>query len=345
MSQFRVAVTHDLGELDATLDADVGLSVLEQAGGVTYEVIPTASGPIEPGVLADFDGLLLLKPRVTAETLEGADRLAHIARWGVGLDNVDVDACTQAGVLVTTAPDGVRRPVATAALTLLLALSHNLLPKHRLLRSGRWDRTAHLGTGLTNRVMGLIGVGNIGRDLVGLIQPLGMRVLAHDPYASTDEPGVEFVGLDQLLAESDFVCICCPLTPETHHLIGKPELAAMKSTACLINPARGPIVDQGALVEALRVGEIRAAGLDVFEQEPLPSDDPILELDNVIVAPHSLAWTDETMGRLGASACGALVDFANGRRPAHVFNPAVLDHPRLRERFGAGGIQPAREAT
>src|SRR5262249_48237363 len=156
------------------------------------------------------------------------------------------------------------------------------------------------------RTLGVIGLGNVGREVFDLAKPLGMRHLAHDPYPAAAVEGVELVGLETLLGESDFVCVCCALTPETHHLLDEARLALLQPTAYLINVARGPIVDQKALTEALTQRRIAGAGLDVFEQEPIDPDDPLLALDNVILSPHALCWTDGCFRAIGESACRSI---------------------------------------
>ncbi|OGG56307.1 MAG: dehydrogenase [Candidatus Handelsmanbacteria bacterium RIFCSPLOWO2_12_FULL_64_10] len=336
MSQtFRVGVTRDFLRPDGTLGfGDIGLSLLDNAPGVVYEFLAENTPELRADQVKDYDALLVLAPRVTAATIEGADRLTVVARFGVGYDNVDVEACARRGVLITITPDGVRRPVAVAVLTLVLALSHKLLIKDRLTRAGRWaEKLDHMGMGVTGRTLGVIGLGNIGREVFALARPFGMRHLACDPYATSAEAGAELVDLKTLLGASDFVCICCALTPETHHLINAERLALMKPTAYLINAARGPILDQQALTAALRERRIQGAGLDVFEQEPIDPGDPILTLDNVIVAPHAICWTDECFLGNGRSACESILDVAAGRVPRHVVNRAALDHPRLKERL------------
>jgi D-3-phosphoglycerate dehydrogenase len=300
---------------------------------VGWEYLPSAAGKLPPEAARDYDGLLLLGPRVTAATLAGAGRLKVVARFGVGYDNVDVPACTAAGVLLTITPDGVRRPVAVAAMTFILALSHKLLVKDRLTRAGRWaEKLNHNGQGLTGRTLGVIGFGNIGRELVGLARPFDLRVIASDPWADQQAAaaaGVRLVPLEDLLHESDYVCVCCALTPETRHLLNAGRIAMMKPTAYLVNVARGPIVDQRALTAALQQNRIAGAGLDVFDPEPVAPDDPLLGLDNVILTPHAICWTDECFGLNGRSAARSLLDVAAGRVPKPVVNRDALAHPRL----------------
>jgi D-3-phosphoglycerate dehydrogenase len=288
--------------------------------------------------------LLVLAPRVTAATLAGADRLAIVARFGVGYDNIDVPGCTAAGVLLSITPDGVRRPVAASVMALVLALGHKLLIKDRMTRAGRWaEKLDHMGMGLTGRTLGVVGLGNIGREVFALARPFGMRHAAADPYASAAEAaaiGVELLPLDDLLGSSDFICICCALTPETHHLVDARRLAFMRPTSYLINVARGPIVDQRALTETLIEGRIQGAGLDVFENEPIDPEDPLLALENVILAPHAICWTDECFRGNGRSACASILEVAAGRVPVNVVNREAADHPSLREklrRLGAVG--------
>jgi phosphoglycerate dehydrogenase-like enzyme len=331
---FRVGVTRDFLRPDGTSGfGDIGLDQLDSAG-IAWDFLPGTGAEIPAQTARNYDGLLVLAPKVAAPTPEGVGRLQIVARFGVGYDNVDVLACTRAGVLLTITPDGVRRPVAVAALTLVLALTHRLLVKDRLIRAGRWaEKLDYNGQGVTGRTLGLIGLGNIGRELAGLAQPLGMKVLAHDPWADATAAaslGVPLLPLDDLLRRADYVCICCALTHETHRLINADRLALMKPTAYFINVARGPIVDQAALTECLQERRIAGAGLDVFEQEPIDPSDPLLVLDNLILTPHALCWTDECFRLNGRSAIGSLIDVARGQVPRHVVNRDALAHPRLR---------------
>lgn len=338
MTPFNVALTADFLRPDGTpIASDLGLSILDASGDVNHRYLGDDGPELTPEQLAELDAVLVLSPRVTARSVADADRLLLVARAGVGYDSVDVAACTKAGVIVTITPDGVRRPMALAAMTLLLALSHRLLLKDRLTREGRWDeRVSYFGTGLVDKTLGVIGYGNIGREVARLGAALYLRPIVADPLIDSQAAqadGVRLVDLPTLLSDADFVVICCPLTDRTHHLIDELALARMKSTAFLINVARGPIVDQQALTAALASRKIAGAGLDVFETEPVGRDDPILRLDNVVVAPHALGWTDDAFRDNGRSACHSIVDVAAGRVPRHVVNPEVLDHPKVRARL------------
>ena len=325
-SRFRVGLTRDFLRPDGTIGfGDIGLSLLDECPQIEWEFLPEHKPILTSDQIANYDGLLLLAPQVNAATIAAAERLSIIARFGVGYDNVDVPACTSAGVMLTITPDGVRRPVAVSAITLLLALSHKLLVKDRLTRAGRWsEKLNYMGQGIEGRTLGVIGVGNIGREIFRLAEPFGMRHLGFDPYLKAKVAGVEQVPLDLLRAESDYIVICCSLTPETQHLLNAERLKLLKSNAYLINVARGPIVDQVALTSALKDNKFAGAGLDVFATEPIAPDDPLLSLENVILAPHAICWTDECFRGIGRSACQSLVDVAQGRTPEFVVNLSLI---------------------
>lgn len=336
-SPFRVGLTRDFLGPDGNLGyGDIGLSLLESAG-ISWDFLAEDTRELSARQIRDYDALLVLAPRVVEGTLQEAERLMLLARFGVGYDTVDVAACTRHDVLLTITPDGVRRPVAVAALTLVLALSQRLLIKDRLTRTGKWDdRLDHMGMGLTGRTLGVIGLGNIGRELCRLAAPFDLRCLAFDPYlkaADVAGSGITSLSLEDLLRTADFVCVCCALTSETRHLMNAERLALMKPTAYLINVARGPIVDQQALTRALQEKRIQGAGLDVFEQEPVDPGEPLLQMDQVIVTPHSLCWTDECFHGIGKSACQSIVDVAAGRVPRNVVNPKVLERAGFQEKL------------
>jgi D-3-phosphoglycerate dehydrogenase len=335
---YRVGITRDClkGDGSGPIFDPAALALLDRASGISYEFLPEAAPAITPAAAARYDAIMALMPAVTRASLAGSDlRLRHVARFGSGFDNVDVAACTDAGVLVTIAPDGVRRPVATAILTFILALAQKLPAKDRLTREGRWaERTGFMGQGLTGRTVGSIGFGSIAREAFRLLAPLEVERVAYSPRAdpaAAAQAGVRLVDFETLLRGSDFLTINCPLTAETRGMIGARELALMKPTAHLVNTGRGPIVDERALYEALKHRRIAGAALDVFAEEPTPPDNPILALDNVIVTPHSLCWTDECFRRCAESAFGAIVDVSRGRQPAYPVNPAAFGHARWSE--------------
>lgn len=328
----RIGITRDL--LTGSGTPSFGEAPLAVLGDLPWEWLPEDVTEITPDIAARYDALCVNLPRVTAATVARPDcRLRIVARHGVGYDSVDVAAMTGAGVVLTNTPLAVRRPVATAALTYILALAQKLCVKDRLTRAGGWNRrTDHMGQGLTGKVLGIVGAGSIGQETLRLARAFDMTLLAADPYADAGvlaAAGADLVPLDDLLARADFVVLTCLLTEETRHLIGTAQLARMKPTAYLINVARGPVVDEAALIAALRQGRIAGAGLDVFEQEPPDPANPLLAMENTIVSPHALCWTDECFGAIASSALSEIVAVAEGRRPRFVVNPQVLDDPRV----------------
>jgi phosphoglycerate dehydrogenase-like enzyme len=343
---FRVALSGDFKKPDGSPTfPDFDLGPLLSAPDVETVFLGPAN-PIEAAQIADVDALILLMPRFTAESVHPNGRLAVVARFGVGYDNVDTEACTKAGIALVITPDGVRRPVAVSIVTLMLALTGRLMVKDRLAREGPEGfarRVDHMGVGLVGRTLGSIGIGNIGAELFRLAKPFDMRFIAHDPFADRKvaaELGIELVDLETLFRRSDILTVNCPLTAETRHLVNEERLALMKPAAYLINTARGPIVDQKALTRILQARRIAGAGLDVLEQEPPAADDPILKLDNVILAPHALCWTDQCFAGNGAADIRAVLSVMRGEAPRGVVNAAVLTLPawvgrldRLRQRF------------
>ena len=335
VQKFRVGITRDaLRDDGKTIFDAAALKVLDDPI-IEWEFVPENVKELTAAHAAAYDALCVLMPRTSAATLAGPNRrLKIIARLGVGYDNVDVPACTANGVILTITPEGVRRPVATSILTFILALSHKLFLKDRIARAGRWSETKfHMGEGLVGKTVGSIGMGNIGSELFRLLMPLNMKLIACDPaktQADADKLGVKLTDMDTVLREADFVCMNCFLNEQTKGLIGERELSLMKDSAYLINTARGPIVNEAALYRALTSKRIAGAALDVFEQEPAPGDNPLFRLDNVIVTPHSICWTDECFRGNAEGAFRAAVAVAKGEVPKYVVNADVLQHPDIR---------------
>ncbi|WP_328507738.1 NAD(P)-dependent oxidoreductase [Streptomyces sp. NBC_00391] len=344
---FRVGVSRDFLDADGrNVWGDIRLGELDSAG-VDWHYLPRDTQELLAADVDGLDAVLFAGPAVTARTFEGAARPPLLfARFGVGYDTVDLDACTRNGALVTITPDGARRPVATAALALLLAVLHNVTAKDRLVREGRWaEKEQWMGLGLTGRRIGLIGLGNTARDLVGLLRPFEVDIVAYDPYCPPETAaglGVRLVDVDTVMAQADAVIVMCALTEETRHLVDTRRLSLMKPTAVLLNVARGPIVDEAALIDALRVRRIRGAGLDVFESEPPAADNPLLGMDQVVLSPHALAWTDEMSAGNGGSAVRAVLEVSAGRVPPFVVNRDVIESPRL---IGRLAELTARQST
>jgi phosphoglycerate dehydrogenase-like enzyme len=338
---FRVALSGDFKKPDGSpVFPDFDVTPLANAVGIEMAYL-SGTSPIPADELANFDALILLSGRFAAESIPGDGRLSVVARFGVGYDNVDVQACTQSDVALVITPDGVRRPVAVSIITFILALSGKLLAKDRLARMGPAGfaaRGEHMGVGLVGRTLGSIGVGNIGAEMFRLARPFDMRFIAHDPYAdpiAVKELGIELMPIEEVFARADFLTVNCPLTAETQHLVNAERLSLMKPTAYFINTARGPIVDQRALTKVLQERRIAGAGLDVFEQEPTDANDPLLKLDNVVLAPHALCWTDQCFAGNGAADVKAVLDVQHGRVPRGVVNRQVLESEGFRAKLEA----------
>ena len=327
---FRVGLTRDLRLPSGQPSfGQCPLALLDADPRIEWEFLPEPVDEITPDIMARYDGLYVSAARVTAASVARSDRRVKIvARHGVGYDAVDVRALAAHGVVATNTPVAVRRPVAVAALTFIFALAGRLVEKDRLTRSGRWnERSSHMGLGLTTRTLGVIGVGGIGRELLALARPFGWTMLAADPYvepAVVAALGAECVPLDRLLRDADFVVATLLLNHETRHLMNAARFARMKPSAYFVNVSRGPVVDEAALIAALQQGRIAGAGIDVFEQEPVAPDNPLLAMDNVLVTPHALCWTDECFDAIAREGLACIADFANGRRPKSVIR--VADH-------------------
>ena len=322
--KFLVGLTRDL--LTPGGEPSFGAAALDVLAGnpaIEWEYLPESVSSITPDIMARYDGLYVNSPQVDAQAVARSDcRVRIVARHGVGFDSVDVAALASRGIITTNTPVAVRRPVAVAALTQIFALAGRLFAKDRLTREGNWhQRTGHMGLGLTTRTLGVVGAGGIGREFLELARPFGWKMLAADPHADHAQIkslGAQLVSLDELLQQSDFVVLMTLLNEQTRHLIDAQRLRQMKSQGFLINVARGPVIDEPALIEALRQGVIAGAALDVFEQEPVDPANPLLAMDNVIVTPHALCWTDECFDAIAREGLGCIVDFSLGRRPASV---------------------------
>jgi phosphoglycerate dehydrogenase-like enzyme len=333
MTHLQTILSADfLNENGALVFPDISLESLASSPSIKHRFLDRYLPEYTPEQLAGADVLLSLKPKVTARSLDGVERLCAIGRFGVGYDNVDLEACTGRDIAVYITRQAVIRPVASSIVLLVLAASHNLILKDRLVRRGEWAAsTRALGREPRGRVLGTVGLGNIAREALRLLRPFELgRLLAHDPAVTADaarEMAVSLVSLEQLFEESDYVLINCPLTAETRGMIGESLLRRMKRDAVLINTARGPIVDEAALAGILAEGAIKCAALDVFEQEPLPAESPLPGFDNTILTSHSICWTHELFRDMGREAFAGVLAIATGQPPANVVNPAVLTRP------------------
>lgn len=316
----------------------LGLDGLERLPGNAQWRFLDEHGPeLSAQDLRDTDILLLFGAQLPRAAIELSPRLVLVARWGVGIEHVDVPACSELGVMVSTTPDGVRRPMAEGCVTLILAALQRLLLKDRLVRAGNWvQRFEDRGFGLEGRTVGLVGYGNIGRDVAKLLEPFAVSLAAYDPYVSDRDiqrTGVTPLALDELLATADVVCLLCPLTEETRNLLDRRRLQLMRETSVLINVARGGLVDQDALLAVLKEGRIRGAALDVFAEEPLDPRDPLLQCENLIVSPHSIGMTDRAHKGMGANAVRNIQAALHGETPPDLINRDVLESASFIDRW------------
>ncbi len=295
-----------------------------------FEVWPEETPPPREVILektANVDGLLcLLTDRIDSELLDRARGLKVISQMAVGYDNIDVPACTSRGVKVGNTPGVLTETTADLAFALLMALARRIVEADRYTRSGDWKTWSPMlltGPDVHHATLGIIGLGRIGYEMARRAHGFEMRILycnRHRNEAAERDFGAKRVDIDTLLAESDFVSVHVPLTPETRHLIGPEQFAKMKPSSVFVNTARGPVVDQNALYEALRDRRIAAAGIDVFEIEPLPLGDPLLSLDNVVLLPHIGSASIETRTKMAVLAAHNLVAGLRGEPLPHPVN-------------------------
>ncbi len=284
----------------------------------------------------DIDALVsLLTDKVDCELLDNAPRLRIVAQYAVGFDNIDLECATKKGVYVTNTPGVLTQSVAEFTWGLILAVTRRIVEADNFVRSGEWWNTKTgwhplmlLGMELKGKTLGIIGMGRIGRTVARIARGFDVRILYYDVYRLPEEMEKEleakYVDLDTLLRESDIVSIHVPLTPQTYHLIGERELKLMKKTAYLINTARGKVIDTNALVKALEEGWIAGAGLDVFEQEPLPPDNPLTKFKNVVLAPHIASATVEARTGMAELVAKNLIAFYKGEVPPTLVNKDVV---------------------
>jgi phosphoglycerate dehydrogenase-like enzyme len=344
MQAFRVALTGDfLDEAGQPAYGDLGLPLWNDAPRIRYHFLldqaPRAdaaywrhlySMQVEPRHIADIGGLIVLRPWVKRDAFAaGAGSLVVIGRSGAGYDKIDVAACTANDVALFNAPHGLHHATASSALLFMLALAKRLPEQERVARAGDWRQQPRImGSELIGRTLGIVGLGNSGRELARLVAPFEMTLLAYSPHANPSlaaELGVGLVPLDHLLREADFISLHSRLRPESRGMIGAKQLALMKPTAYFVNVARGELVDQAALVELLRERRIAGAALDVFEHEPLPADDPLTSLDNVILTPHWNASSTDVWRATGRAMALGMLRASRGEVPENVVNREVLD--------------------
>lgn len=333
---FKVGLTSDLSNGKGGFSwGDISIGTLAP---LVWEFIYGLEKNFRPKDFIGRDAIAFAAPGVDKESFRSAeDSPLILARFGVGYDNIDLAACTEAGVCLTITPDGSKKPVATAALTYLLAVTHNLIIKNKRARENRWDnRLENLGRGINGKTIATIGLGNIGTEFFRLLEPFDCKRIAYDPWVKKEhakEIGVELLELEELLKIADAVVVLAVLTPDTHHLLNRNNLKLMKSNAVIINISRGPIIEEAALIEVLKNNVIAGAGLDVFEIEPTTSNNELLKLENVIITPHNIAWTDELAFGMGRSAFNSIKAISQGEVPNYVVNKDVLETEQFKKKL------------
>lgn len=299
-----------------------GLRILQTAGEV--KVVEHPSQEVLVKEIVDADAIVVKFAKVTRECIEASKRLKIIAKHGVGVDNIDVETATQRGIWVTNVPSVNADSVAEFTVGLILAVARKIPEGVEQIKAGEWRRESLLGMELKGKCLGIVGFGNIGQRVARKISGFEMRVIAYDPYVSSEEKfpqyGVELVDLNTLLKEADIITLHLPLNRETRGLIGEKELRIVKSSAFLINAARSEIVEKYALLSALKEKRLAGAAIDVFDNEPPSPDDPLLKLPNVIGTPHIAAMTREVQEKIVKTVCNDVVRVLNGQVPLNPVN-------------------------
>jgi phosphoglycerate dehydrogenase-like enzyme len=354
MRAFRIALTGDfLDERGAIAYGDLSLSLWKDKPYIQYDFLKDQSPRpgdstywsqlysmhLAPEQIDGIDGLVVLRPWVKRSVFaRGANDLVVIGRSGTGYDKIDLTACTENDVALFNAPHALSHSTASSALLFMLALAKRLPDQERITRAGRWDLQATvMGSELKGQTLGIVGLGHSGRELVRLVTPFSMRVLAFSPHADADQArhiGATLASLETVLREADFLSLHSRLTPETRRMIGAAQFALMKPSAFFINVARGELVDQSSLIAVLRERRLAGAGLDVFEVEPLSPNDPLLTLDNVILTPHWLPATTDVWQATGRAMAEGMLCAACGDVPENVVNVEVLNRPGFQAKLG-----------
>lgn len=327
MPPFKVVLT-DFGDPDHSLE----LGVLRGSGlDIDFVRLQTRVPEELISHVWDADALMVQWATINRKVIKSMTRCKVISRYGIGVDMVDLQAASEHGIAVANVPDYCIEEVSDSTIAFLLCLNRRILVLDRYVRSGGWGSSRPIPdwppARLRGQTLGIVGLGNIGRMVAQKAGCLGLVLVGYDPYVDPGQVadlGVEMVSLDELLRRSDYVTLHCPLVAETRGLIGAAQLAAMKPTACLINMARGPVVVQSALYDALRQHKITAAALDVLEQEPPDPNDPLLQLDNVIITPHFSSGSIEAVAQLRRDAAQNVVDMLGGKLPRSIVNRQAL---------------------
>jgi D-3-phosphoglycerate dehydrogenase len=277
--------------------------------------------------------IILGSIEINKELLAHTKNLEFIQTVGVGFNQIDIETCTKQGVLVSNVAEIYSEAVAQHAWGLILSLTKKITNADKAMRARDWQSSDWMGFDVWGKTIGIIGLGNVGKRVATKARlAFGMKVLAFDPYilpATAQLFDAELVGLERLLSESDIVILCVSLNKETYHMIGIEQLSLMKRTSYLVNVCRGAVIDQNALVEHLQKNQIKGAALDVYEIEPLPADDPLLEMENVVLTPHIASSTKEAVEKTYNGAVSNIIRYINGQKPYWIINPRVWERRRI----------------
>lgn len=319
------------GEIMKILIADAinekGIENLKQSGEV---VVDTSITPDELAkTIHEYDGIVVRsRTKLTKDIIDKAENLKIIARAGVGVDNIDLDAATEKGIMVVNSPESTSITVAEHTMGLLLALARKLTIADKSVKEGKWEKKNFMGVELRNKTLGVIGMGRIGSQVVNRCKAFEMDAIVYDPYLPQEvakQMGVTLTDLETVLKNADFITIHVPLTPETKHLISDKEFEIMKDTAFIANCARGGIIDEKALYTALSENKIGGCALDVYEEEPPAEDSKLFELDNIVLTPHIAASTKEAQRDAAIIVADEIIELANGGTPQNVLNMPRID--------------------
>jgi D-3-phosphoglycerate dehydrogenase len=310
-----------------------GVELLQQTPGLTVEVRHGLKGADLLAAVADVEAIAVRsETKITREVIAAAKKLRVVGRAGVGVDNVDVEAATERGVIVMNTPGGNTISTAEHSLSMMMALARNIPQACATLKAGKWDRKSFQGVELYNKTLGIIGTGRIGGEVARRAVAFGMRVLAYDPYLTISRAKalqVEMVELDEIFTQADFITVHTPLTDQTRGIVNKAAFEKMKKGVRIINCARGGLVNEADLVEAVQSGKVAGAAFDVFETEPLPADSPLLKLPNVVVTPHLGASTSEAQESVGIEIAQAIAEVLAGGGIRNAVNMPSLDAKTL----------------
>jgi len=330
MQKWKVVVTDweysDLRYEESVLDSE------------RFELVPAQCRTEEEVIAAcrDADALINQYAPITSKVIDSLQKCRVITRYGVGVNTIDLEAATDSGICVANVPDYCMDEVSDHALALLLAWTRKVVVANSHVKSGVWDyKVTQPINRLRGKVLGLIGFGKIPQALAEKVKPLGLRVIAHDPYVPqtlAQAKGVQLVSLDELCRLADFISVHAPLTQATEGMVGSEQFAAMKPHAVVINTSRGPVIDERALIDALRTGRIAGAALDVVEREPISPDNPLLTMEQVILTPHVAWYSEESAAEMRTKAAMGVVDvLLYGKYPQYLVNTQVKEKVRLNE--------------